>query len=170
MSKKIDWNLNPKALSGNRGKYNSYAEMMQIKQQQADALEKSKERFKTLEPILKKSLLDHMVQRKVIKVLAPITYHTDHLEKSENSASFGIREALIPAGTELIYQSMCKTMGTWLFKSILDGKEYEIYQSQVLALPGGASGQYTVQNPAFYGLLLSTNIYKEVMEAIGEEV
>lgn len=163
----IDWSKTYKgALRGSRGKFGSYAEMLQHQQARREEIKKSQEAFKAIEPMLKEMLLDHMVNRKTIRVLAPIKYYTEKMNKSDTGASFSNDLDVIPAGTELVFQRLDKTMGQWIFKSTTSEKEYEIYDTPTVTLPGGPYGQYTVANPGFYGLLTATSIYQTVTEAL----
>lgn len=133
-----------------------------------DAVTKRQE----IEPLLKNFLLDHMVNRKPIKVLAPISnpteglpgqnldddddgfYNTSPSSSLEKSANARFEEMMetIPVGTELTYKSWDKTMGQWLFKGS-NGKDYAIYDKNVILYKGNA-----IENPGFYGLLFSTSL------------
>lgn len=121
-----------------------------------------------VEPLIKSHLLDHMVGRKPIEVLVPITNYTEsipgqeddddgfyQMQKSTSLGSFQLTTEIIPAGTELMFKSHDKTLGQLIFSGS-NGKEYAIYQQATLPLPGGK----TVENPGFFGLLHNTNLRK----------
>lgn len=166
----VDWSKTYKgALRGKRGKYNSYAEMLQEQHSKMEEIKKANDDFKRIEPVLRKSLLDHMVNRLPIRVVRPIQYFTEEVQKSETGANFTTGMAVIPGGTELTFLRIDKTMGQWIFKS-QDGKEYEIYDTPLVMIPGGA-GQPSRQvvNSGFYGLLCNTHIYQTVAQAVGDE-
>src|SRR4051812_16949945 len=89
MSKKIDWESNYKSpMRGkvtNRGAgYTSRKEQVKNAYQQLQKAEKEHEEFKRIEPLLKSSLLEHMVKRLPIVVEGPLYYFAEELKKSED--------------------------------------------------------------------------------------
>lgn len=167
--KKLDWDAFTKAPTTTKGKYSSYQEFLAAQAEQKAGLQKSQQKLKDLEPMLRKSLADHMLSRKPIKVINPIIYHADNVIKSETSASYGFTEEVIPFGTELIFSHTDKTMGTWIFKSKGEDKEYEIFNTPVITMPGNRGQNYPIRNPAFYGLLFNTNIKQDLMDILDNE-
>ncbi len=186
-TKKLDWNslFHGENHGKNRGKYGSYKEMMNTREAAAATAQASAAQFKQLEPLLKKALFEHLMNRTPITVLAPITYFTDSLSKSEDEetdddkfyntkkrneslGSFDTVPAVIPVGTELTFSRRDGTFNQWIFKGN-DGKDYEIYETPVVAIPGRGGASQQIQNPAFYGLLLSTSIYTGVMDELNEK-
>lgn len=131
---------------------------------------------KSQEPILKQLLLDCMVNRKPIQVLTPITHFVEStgITKSNqddefpdfyNSTSsqhstptFRIVEEIIPAGTELIFKSIDKTLGQWIFKGSNE-ETYAIYSTPVISLEANKPAQ---ENPGFYGLLWNTHLKNQL--------
>lgn len=166
----IDWSKTYKgAMRGSRGKFGSYAEMLQVQHAKSEEVKKSQEAFRQLEPLLRKSLLDHMVHHRPITVVAPFQYITEELHKSEwGSASFNLVNKDVPVGTQLTFSHWDKTMGQWIFKS-QSGDEIEIYDTPQVQVPGGIGGTRMVPNPGFYGLLTRTNIYQTVTQALESE-
>lgn len=141
-----------------------------------DNMQKAQEaiaRRQEVEPLLKNFLIDHMVNRKPIQVMHPITNPTEaipglaksedddgfyntspSMSSAERSANARFEETMetIPRGIELVYKSWDKQLGQWLFKGS-NGKEYAIYDKSVIIYKGSA-----IENPGFYGLLFSTNL------------
>lgn len=137
-----------------------------------------------VEPLLRKALADHMINRKPIQVLYPINNPTESLgglAKSQddddgfyqNSGSSRTQEAAasakyeevletIPAGTSLVFKSWDKQLDQWIFKSA-NGREYAVYTKGVIIFKGNS-----IENPGLYGLLFNTDI-KSVIEDSGEE-
>lgn len=138
-----------------------------------------------VEPVLRKALLDHMVNRKPIQVLHPINNPTESiggLAKSQDDEDDGFyqnsgpsrsQEAAmnskfeevmetIPAGTSLVFKSWDKQLDQWIFKSA-NGREYAVYTKGVIIFKGNS-----IENPGLYGLLFNTDI-KSVIEDSGEE-
>lgn len=132
-------------------------------------------RRKEVEPLLKNFLLDHMLNRKPIRVLQAIRnptevvsgglnksqtddddgfYNTSPSMSQEASANVSFVEAMetIPAGIDLIFKGLDKQMGQWLFKGS-NGKEYAIYDKPMVLFQKQA-----IENPGFYGLLFQTNL------------
>lgn len=165
----IDWSKSYKgAMRGTRGKFGSYAEMLQDQHQKQEEVKKGQEAYRKLEPLLRKSLLEHMTSRSPLRVTGHFEYYTEELVKSsDGSGSFRIAKAVIPMGTELTYSHWDKTMGQWVFKS-QDGAEYEIFDTPQVQLPGGVGGSSMVPNPGFYGLLTRTHIYQALVQATAE--
>jgi hypothetical protein len=168
MSKKINWDSFQvvKKASLPKGQYSSYKEMIASKTAQSQDNSEKQLDAKQLEPLLKKSLLEHLIQRKTIKVLSPIKYHCEVLVKGEESASYKFDQAEIYQGTELEFVKMDKTMGTWIFKAMcpVNGcSEIEIFSSPQISLPS-YGGQQAVVNTGFYGLLYNTSIRGSVNE------
>lgn len=169
----IDWSKTYKgAMRGSRGKFGSYAEMLSAANERQEEIKKSQEAFRKIEPLLKKSLMNHMVNRLPIRVTGQFEYFTESLAKSESGVpsnqGFQIVKAIIPIGTELTFSHIDKTMGQWIFKS-QTGQEFEIYDSPSVQLPGGPAGSTVQINPGYYGLLTRTHIYQALVDAVGEE-
>ena len=162
MSKVLDWNAMYKgSLRGSRGKYGSYRELMEKKAAQVEEFKKAAEHQQMIEPHLKKGLLDYMVNRKPIKVLAPIQYYTESFMQK----SFETTLKTVPVGTELVFSHIDKTMGQWIFKSST-GEEVDIYDTPIVTIPGANRSSMQVKNPGFFGLLYNTNIFQEIMEEV----
>jgi len=169
MSKGVNWNKHYRgAIRGHRPG-GTWKEKMAKAHQREESAEQAKAHFQTIEPALRKSLLDHMVNHKPITVLAPIKNVGDVLTKSHGYQT-GVQE--IPVGTVLTFDVTDKTMGQWIFKSV-DAKgnedEVAIYNSPVVLVPGPQGTQQQVPNGGFWGLLTSTSIYKTVVDALNAE-
>ncbi len=164
---KLDWNATYKgALRGKRGKYGSYKELMQKNHAEDAERKRQQEVFKKIEPFLRKSLLDRMANRKPIIVKAPLEYYFEEFIKG-GLHGVKVSKGTIPTGTELTFHQWDKSMGQWIFKS-QDGTEYEIYDQEVLTLPGPNNTQHQTPNLGFWGLLTRTDIYTNLMEALNE--
>jgi len=164
MTKKIDWANMYKA----PGKYNpDGTERLTMKAKfaksyaQQDQIEAQQERVNNMMPLLKKSLLDHLVNRKPIKVVRAFNIVVDAIAKGNGGSKFHQTREVIPAGEELIFDHLDNMMGQMIFKSAKTGKEYEIYTAETIAMGEGAY-QTGEKNPGYYGLLLQTSIYENL--------
>ncbi|RLG44956.1 MAG: hypothetical protein DRN81_03220 [Thermoproteota archaeon] len=111
-----------------------------------------------VEPFLRKSLLDHMVNRKPITVLVPIQTPSEVLVKSDWGAEYQEQMITIPVGTILTYVTLEKSLGQWIFEN-QKGEEVTIYNTPTITF-----GKNPMQNPGFYGLLFNTNLINEIEE------
>lgn len=122
-------------------------------------LEKSKEMAKKreqIEPLLKKALLDHMVNRKPIIVLAAFQTSMEVLQKSDWGAQYVETMHTIPAGSQLLFKGREGGLGQWIFET-QDGSEITIYEKPMIMF-----GKSVIQNPGFYGLLYNTHLINEI--------
>lgn len=140
---------------------------------QMESAEQIKEWREEIEPLMKSHLLDHMVNKKPIKVLTPIKNPTegiagqkdeddDGFYASKSSTSVGSFEEFmetIPSGSELIYKSWNKSLGQWIFQDTDSGREYAIYEQPKVMFQGRQ-----IENPGFFGLLHNTNIRELIKE------
>lgn len=150
-------------MRGSKGQYGSvkelYAKAEEARAQQA----KQSELLKAMEPLLKAELFDRMVNRKPITIIRPFTYLTEEMEKSSGGlGKFRETTKQLPAGTILTFQNINKTLKQWIFKSDL-GDEIEVYDAPIVHF-----GHGVIQNPAWYGLLLNTDIYESVRAQVEE--
>src|SRR5581483_6699144 len=174
MSKTLDWNAVARVnFDDNRRKATGSTTYKEQVAKGLETLRKSQEALKRrqeIEPILKSLLVDHMVNRRPIKVENPIQnptetlgglqkgeeddgfYHSGASPNSENLGSFQEVMETIPAGTELVFKAWDKQMGQWIFKSN-NGNEYAIYEKSVIIFNGNA-----IENPGLYGLLFNTHL------------
>jgi hypothetical protein len=170
MSKNINWGAQYKQPMRGKlgGKYASRKEQLQKSYAQVEELQKKAETFKKMEPLLKQSLLDHMVNRKPIRVIQPLAYFTEELIKSENSTTslgtFSVVKKVVNPGTELVFVKSDENLGQWLFKAST-GEEVEIYSTPTISL----SPDHVVQNPGFWGLLTNTHLYRDMLNLLGDE-
>lgn len=177
--KVIDWGSmappeNPNTLQKGwleRGMTQAYQAM--AKQQEALAQRKQ------TEPLLRQALMKAMVTRQPLKVVASFQnptetlggikddeeddgfYANQSIRKAENAANvtFQIVLETIPAGIELTFKSLNKTLRQFVFQGS-NRKEYSIYQDSVLDLFGQAT-----ENPGLYGILYCTDL----VENLGDE-
>lgn len=164
MSRKIDWEaMYKQPMRGKRGGYASRKEQLQKAFSQMREHEAAQERFKVMEPLLKKSLLDHMVSRKPIQVIRPLVYFSEDLQKSgpESLGRFEVTRKVVEPGSTLVFQRIDKQLGQWIFKSST-GEEVEIYDSPTIQI----SPDHVVQNPGFWGLLTNTHLYDQVVKML----
>lgn len=162
---KIDWERMYKgALRGSRGKYGSFKQIMHQRQTQAAEAQRNAEVFQKMQPLLRKSLFDHLIHRKPIVVKAPIDYHYEQFIKG-GMHGVGVAKGQIPAGTVLTFVQLEKSLGQWIFTD-QKGTEYPLYSGEQIVLPGPQNTQHQVPNPAFWGLLTRTDIYTNLMEAL----
>lgn len=187
MSKILDWSTIAQVnFDEKRRKSTGITTMRQSFQKAHAQLEKTQQlqaRRKELEPILKSKLINYMVSREPIKVLFPIQNPTESLggltkadeedgfyANTSASAAAGGKTAsssfeevmeVIPAGIELVYKSMDKTLGQFLFKGS-NGVEYAIYDKNVILFKGSA-----MENPGLFGLLFHTNLV-DSLEDLGD--
>ena len=147
-------------------------QLFQESYQKLEKAEEAKARREAVEPLLKSQLIDHMVNRKPIQVLSPITNPTETInglvdasededdgfyamnKSAATNANVSFVEVMetIPAGTQLIYKSWDKQLGQWIFKGS-NGKEYAIYDQPLVMFQGSM-----IENPGFFGLLHQTNL------------
>lgn len=165
--KQIDWNANYRSpIRGKRdpkGQYNSAKELFQKAHARRSQQEAAVRSYEALEPLLKQRLLEYMVGRKPIRVTKSFKYLTEELQKSEYGAGQYVNVTKdIPAGTVLTFQKINKSLKQWLFTAD-DGSEIEIYDAPVVMFD-----KSVVKNPAWYGLLLNTNIFEEVSASLHE--
>ena len=137
---------------------------------------------KAMEPILKAKLVEYMMARKPLTVLAPFHNPTEALngiQKSEveeeddfyysggqsrdpstSTASATFQEVMetIPAGTELVFKSLDKQLGQFIFKGS-NGHEYAIYTQPEVMFQNS-----TIKNPGYFGLLFNTQLRNELGE------
>lgn len=131
--------------------------------------DKQLEQIHNILPILKKSLMDHMVNRKPIKVTRGFNVVMDEILKSNDGrAKFTQRGVPVEAGDELVFKHLDTTMNQFIFKSNVTGKEYEIYATPKIAIGDGAH-QTQEDNPGYYGLLLNTSIYDNLSKLLEEQ-
>ena len=161
MSKKIDWQSMYKA-PGTRNPDGSKRMTMKESFAKAHAkqaeIEKQQNEVNQLMPLLKKSLLDHIVNRKPITVTRQFNIVVEKVEKSAYGVKYVQAGEQIPAGEQLVFSHLDEMMGQFIFKSNTTGREYEIYTSPKIAWGEGMSAQQ-IDNPGYYGLLLKTSIY-----------
>ena len=168
MSKGVNWNKHYRgAIRGHRPG-GTWKEKMAKAQEREKISAKARAEFQLIEPALRKSLLDHMVNKKPITVLAPIRNLEDVLTKG----GYQTAAQEIPAGTVLTFETTDKTMGQWIFKSVSPkGEEGEvaIYNAPIVLVAGPKNTQSQVPNGGFWSLLTSTSIYKTIVEALNVE-
>lgn len=178
MSKILDWdsisdtNFDEKRRKNN-GQFSSFKEAMAKSYEKMEASQAQADLMKAQEPGLRQALLEAMVNRSPIRVLAPIQNPTESLNglqkseeddgfynaipsssQSESIGSFQEIMEIIPAGTTLIFKSLDKQLGQFVFKSS-NGQEYSIYDKNVILFQG-----QQIQNPGLYGLLYNTDLSK----------
>lgn len=185
MSKQVNWEAVYKGtLRGLRtpkgSAYTSRKEQVQQAYQKMQQVEQERARFAEIEPLLRKSLFEHMIGRKPITIMRPLMYLTEGLAKSQDMdeidrkfynrpqnddriPQFEIIQKSIPSGTKLTFVRVNSQLGQWIFKSS-QGEEIEIYDTPTIMLDRGR----VVGNPGFWGLLLNTNIYTDIMESEGD--
>lgn len=190
MSKKINWDNDYKSpmrgkVTPNGKSYSNRKEQISQAYANLKKAEKASEEFRKIEPLLKSLLLEHMVQRLPITVEAPMYYFAEELKKSEEEddidrayynrsresesiSTFQVIKKAIEPGTVLTFKRTNEAFGQWIFKSST-GEEVEIYNTPIVDVPGGFGGTQSVQNPGFWGLLMATNIYREVIESLNTE-
>jgi hypothetical protein len=160
----------------------TYRERVAKSYEQLRAQERAAADFSRLEPLLKKSLLAHMVSRTPIRVERPMGYLTEELRKaqpmdeidrayyrqdkkaSEDPGTYEVVQKAIEPGTMLTFVRLDQAMGQWIFKSST-GETIEIYDKPTVAI----SKDRSVPNPGFWGLLTSTNIYSDLVNGSDSE-
>lgn len=158
MSKTVDWNQMYKSpVKRGESFRDKYAEAVSREQGQSEA----QRNWKALEEEVRKSLLDHMVNRKPIRVIRPFKIITDRLQKADLRSKFVEAYEEIMPGTELTFVTRNRTFGQWIFKSA-DGQEYEIYDRPTLVM-----NDRMVPNTGFWGLLTCTHLYDDVVNKGG---
>ena len=178
--KELDWGTVADPVTGpakvrlRDGGYVSFRDLVQKSMAKQEAAAEHQALMKAEEPLRKSKLLERMVNRQPIKVMGPIKNPTESIggiqmdeeddgfyanvrksgdpsERTANSSFVEVME-VIPAGTELTFHHLNKTLNQWIFKS-QKGKEYAIYTSPVVVFQGKQ-----IQNPGFWGLLYSTDL------------
>lgn len=185
MSKTLDWSkIATVNFDDNRRKFNKQTTGKELFAKAYADLKKSEDLLaqrKEIEPILKKALLEHMVNHTPIKVMQPINNPTETvggLNKSENeeednfyynggrsneqnqslNVKFEETMEVIPPGVELVYKAWDRQLNQWLFKGS-NGQEYAIYEKPVIIFQGQA-----IENPGLFGLLFNTSITEVLSE------
>lgn len=185
MSKTLDWSKVASTLGfdDKRRKaqgQDTYRERVQKSLASYEESMAAEEFRKSQEPLLKSVLLDHMVNRKPITVMKSIHNPTESLggvvdngeeddgfyynpgrgDKAQSTANAKFQEVMetIPAGTQLVFKSMDKVMGQWIFKGS-NGREYAVYDKPTVMFQG-----QSIQNPGFFGLLYNTHLIHELGE------
>jgi hypothetical protein len=187
VSKKIDWESMYK--SPMRGKttaqgagYTSRKDQVAKSYQKLEQMEKAQKQFARIEPYLRKSLFESLVNKDPITVIQPMYYWTETLNKSEDeidrlyynkpsdgsNAQFQIKKSEIPKGTVLTFSHVDTQMGQWIFKSS-NGPDIEIYSTPMIQLPGPGGQPVQVRNDGFWGLMTSTSIYEDVLASLTSE-
>lgn len=172
-----------KVVAAKGATYSSRKEQVTQSYQKLLKAQEETKAFEKLQPELRKSLLQHMVTRTPIEVLQPMAYWTEELNKggddeidrayynrgsSENAdVSFQITKRPILPGTTLTFSHIDSQLGQWIFKSST-GPDIEIYDTPTIQIPGHGGQPMVVQNDGFWGLLTSTNIYRDLLESLSE--
>ena len=168
MSKKIDWQSMYKA----PGRYNpDGSKRMTMKESFAkahakqEAIQKQQENLNQLMPLLKKSLLDHIVNRKPLKVTRTFNNVVEKVEKTMSGVRYVQGGEKVEAGQEIVFDHLDEMMGQFIFKSKTTGQEYAIYTSPKIAIGDGMRAEQ-INNPGYYGLLLNTSIYDNLSKLL----
>jgi hypothetical protein len=173
MSKTLDWNLvrTPSA----RELQPTYRQKVEEQLAAARQQEENARLFKSHTEALKPMLLDSLVNRKPLKVLAPIHNATETMggitkseeddgfynsSPSESSINATFQEVIetIPTGIELVLKSLNKNLSQWIFKGS-NGQEYAVYYTPTIMFR-----DKVIENPALLGLLHNTNLKQELLE------
>jgi len=165
-NKTVNWDAYAKnAVNPKRGTFSSFQDYLRKATSRQRTAESAEDIFKATAPILKQRLLEKMVTRQPIVVTKPITIFVDKIEKSKSGRpQFVSGTEVLKVGTELTFVKTIPTLGKWLFKSA-EGTEYEIYDSPHIMVEANS----VAQNPGYFGLLLNTNVFDEVMQELKGE-
>lgn len=154
-------------------------QMFQKAYARMEAQEQQENLRKSIEPHLRQMLLDHMINRKPLKVLMPFQNPTEtlggiavdeeddgfyaNISKSADSAqrtakaTFETVMETVPNGIELVFKSLDKQLGQWLFKGS-NGRDYAIYDHENIRW----DKDQIIKNPGFFGLLYNTHLRQEL--------
>jgi len=127
MTKILNWNLIQKDMTRKVGQgvdVNSGKELMEKAYKNYENEQKRKELLKSLDVDLNKELMNRLLTKSKIKVLYPIEYIANVVEKSENNAHFRDERMLLNSGIELIFKCLEKQTNLLIFKDQYDN-EYE---------------------------------------------
>lgn len=181
MSKELDWNAIANVAFDDKRRKATNSPTMRESFQKAYAnlenVQAHQNKKNELLPLLKSRLLSALTSKAPIRVLSRISNPTETLGglvKSEEddgfysngrkamdgsqtaSASFQEAMEVIPAGIDLVFKSLDKTLDQFIFSGS-NGEEYAIYTKDAIIFKGS-----TMENPGLYGLLFHTSLAKDL--------